>query len=79
MRSDDSDLINATEVIRCVYLARLLERAGNPEAAQRWQAKVDRWLKKHMGSADREGASTRSFGAPWISPEPTQTGEFPSF
>lgn len=46
MSLDDDVVRTPTEIIRCVYMARLMERAGNREAAGRWQAKVDRWLKR---------------------------------
>ncbi len=47
---DDRDL-SAIDVIRCVYLARMAERRGHVEAAERWQAKADIWLARQGGSA----------------------------
>ncbi len=40
--TDDSP--SAIDVIRYVYLARILERRGDHESALRWQAKADEWL-----------------------------------
>jgi len=41
------DNLSATDVIRCVYLARMARSLGHIEAARRWQAKADEWLKQH--------------------------------
>ncbi len=52
MTNTDDDL-SALDVIRCIYLARMAERRGHDEAAQRWQAKVDAWLAWQGDTAGR--------------------------
>ncbi len=48
---DDSS--SAVDVIRCVYLARMLERRGDHQSALRWQAKADMWLEKQAAETSR--------------------------
>ncbi len=43
--NDSSDAACATDVVRCLYLARVAERLGHRNAAGRWYEKADRWLK----------------------------------
>jgi hypothetical protein len=48
MNENDKHL-TAVDAIRCVWLAREAERRGDPQAAQRWQAKADAWLETEPG------------------------------
>jgi hypothetical protein len=41
---DDPQANTAIDAIRCVYLARMSEQRGNPQAAQRWQRLADGWM-----------------------------------
>jgi hypothetical protein len=50
----DGEARTATDVICCVYLARVAQRQGRPDAAQRWQAKADRWLERQRTSSSPE-------------------------
>jgi hypothetical protein len=43
--NDSTDAACAADIVRCLYLARVAERLGHPQAAQRWYEKADRWLK----------------------------------
>ncbi len=45
MTDTHDDILSATDVIRCVYLARTAQRRGDHQAAQRCQAKADTWLQ----------------------------------
>ncbi len=42
---DSTDAACATDAVRYLYLARVAERLGHAEAAQRWYRKADRWLE----------------------------------
>ena len=55
MTDFDDHNLSALDVIRCVFLARMTERRGHAEAAERWQAKADRWLARQGDSAGRTG------------------------
>ena len=46
MMNTDDDIRSPIDVIRCVYLARMAERQGDDNAARRWQAKADDWLRR---------------------------------
>ena len=50
MTDNDGEIGTATEAIRGMYLARLMRQTGDIEAAQRWQAKIDRWLRRHSAA-----------------------------
>ncbi len=50
--TDDSP--SAIDVIRYVYLARILERRGDHESALRWQAKTDEWLDQQAAGTSRQ-------------------------
>lgn len=44
--TEQPEPLSPVDVIRCVYLARETARRGQPEAATRWAAKVECWLKR---------------------------------
>ncbi len=37
---------SATDAVRCLYLARMVERLGHSKAARRWYEKAGRWLER---------------------------------
>jgi hypothetical protein len=43
---DDGEPRTAIDAVRRLYLARVAEREGHREAAQRWQAKADLWMTR---------------------------------
>ncbi len=45
MMNDSTDAACATDVVRCLYLARVAQRLGHPVAAGRWLKKAERWLE----------------------------------
>ncbi len=45
MMNDSTDAACATDVVRCLYLARVAQRLGHPKAAGRWLKKAERWLE----------------------------------
>jgi hypothetical protein len=50
----DSPQVNsAIDAVRCLYLAKVAEREGHPEAAQRWRQLADDWLKHHAPDTER--------------------------
>jgi hypothetical protein len=58
--TDDS--LTAVDVIRCVYLARVAEKRGDQNAAQRWQAKADAWLQESAPPTDLSPPQDETFG-----------------
>jgi hypothetical protein len=42
---------SSVDAVRCLYLARVAERAGRYQAAQRWYAKASEWLDKNLSSS----------------------------
>jgi hypothetical protein len=41
-------LRSAVDAVRCLYLARVTERAGHHEAARRWYAKAAAWMGENL-------------------------------
>ncbi|MCR4414353.1 MAG: hypothetical protein NUV77_18190 [Thermoguttaceae bacterium] len=39
------EILSAVDAIRCLYLARELQRKGDLQAARRWEAAAQRWLQ----------------------------------
>lgn len=56
--NEDSEPRTAVDAARCLYLARVARREGNEEAAQRWQAKADVWMKRLEGEKGRRGGGS---------------------
>ena len=48
---------SAIDAVRCLYIARVAEQKGHPEAAQRWQEMADGWLDHLAPNTDRSGPS----------------------
>lgn len=75
MTDFDHDNLSATDVIRCIYLARMVGQRGHAEAARRWQAKVDNWLTRQ---ADTAGQAVMGFpDAGSDQPTPRCPGQVP--
>ena len=54
----DSPQVNsAIDAVRCLYLAKVAEQKGHPDAAQRWQQMATRWLNRLEPNTDRRGPS----------------------
>ena len=52
----DSPQVNsAIDAVRCLYLAKVAEQKGHPEAAGRWQEMANRWLNRLEPGAERSG------------------------
>ena len=52
MTQDGSIAESAVEAVRCLFLARLLEKRGCPEAARHWEARATRWFRKVDSGGD---------------------------
>jgi len=52
--SSSREVRSAVDAVRCLYLARVTERAGHHDAARRWQRKAAEWIDRHLA-----GKSTR--------------------
>ncbi len=76
LTNNNGEVSSPNDVIRCVYLARLMERAGNIDAAQRWQAKVSCWLRRHAGVTRPDCPAARSIRAALKPAEHIQRDEF---
>ena len=48
--SSNPEVRSTVDAVRCLYLARVTERAGHHEAARRWRAKAAEWLDKNLPS-----------------------------
>ncbi len=48
---------SAIDAVRCLYLARVAERKGHADAAQRWQQMVTRWLNRLEPNTNQCGPS----------------------
>jgi hypothetical protein len=61
---EELKILSAVDAIRCLYLARAFERKGDVEAARRWEAAAQQWMKS-LGenpseqTADDEGPSSK--------------------
>jgi len=42
---DIPHVTSAIDAVRCLYLAKVTEQKGHPDAAQRWREMADKWLK----------------------------------
>ncbi len=60
--NNSTDATCATDVVRCLYLARVAEREGHHEAAGRWHEKADRWLETIVPRKPPTGAVVNSQG-----------------
>ncbi len=49
---------SAVDAVRCLYLAKVAERDGHPDAAGRWKEMATRWLKHLEPNTDRSGPSS---------------------
>jgi hypothetical protein len=49
---DNPQVNSAIDAVRCLYLARVAERKGQPEAARRWRELAEDWLKRLQPGAD---------------------------
>ena len=49
--SSSPEVCSSADAVRCLYLARVAERAGRHRAAQRWYAKASQWLDKNLPSS----------------------------
>ena len=47
--TDQPVVHNAVDAVRCLYLARVAKRDGHDDAAERWEAKAQEWMK-HLGN-----------------------------
>jgi hypothetical protein len=55
----DSPSVNSTiDAVRCLYLAKVAEREGHPDAAQRWHQMATRWLNRLEPNTDQRGPSS---------------------
>jgi hypothetical protein len=71
MAGDRDDSLTATDVIRCVWLARMAAQRGDTHSARRWQTMADRWLEQQffierdfndtLGISDTRGPSDSGF------------------
>ena len=52
MMQDDPVANSAVEAVRCMFLARVLEKRGFSKAARHWEARAGGWLKKAEGGRD---------------------------
>ena len=48
--SSNPEVRSTVDAVRCLYLARVAERAGHHEAARRWHAKAAEWIDKSLPS-----------------------------
>jgi hypothetical protein len=54
----DSPQVNsAIDAVRCLYLAKVTEQKGHPDAAHRWQELATRWLNHLEPNTDQSGPS----------------------
>ncbi len=61
--NDSTDATCATDVVRCLDLARVAQRLGHPKAAGRWLKKAEQWSKTIVQSnGPRGGQSLQSTG-----------------
>ena len=51
---DSPEANSAVDAVRCLYLAKVAERRGHPEAAQRWQQMATNWLNRLEPNTDRD-------------------------
>ena len=49
----------AIDAVRCLYLARVAEQRGHPDAAGRWQQMASGWLKHGYPDAEQAKPETR--------------------
>ncbi|NQU19717.1 MAG: hypothetical protein HQ567_00430 [Candidatus Nealsonbacteria bacterium] len=49
--SSNPEVCSSVDAVRCLYLARVAERAGHHWAAQRWHAKASAWLDRNLPSS----------------------------
>jgi hypothetical protein len=54
---DSPQVISAVDAVRCLYLAKVAEQRGHPDAAQRWQQMAARWLNRLEPVTDRREQS----------------------
>lgn len=56
---DTPQVNSAVDAVRCLYLARIAEQKGHPDAAQRWQQMASGWLKHRYPHAEQAKPETR--------------------
>jgi len=49
--SSNPEVCSSVDAVRCLYLARVAERAGRHRTAQRWYAKASAWLDRNLLSS----------------------------
>jgi hypothetical protein len=58
---DTPQVNSAIDAVRCLYLAKVAEQKGHPEAAQRWQQLADSWLVRlGTNSTPRESSANEA-------------------
>ncbi len=62
MMNDPTDATCAADIVRYLYLARVAEREGHPQAAGRWLKKAERWLETIDPRKPPTGAAVNSQG-----------------
>jgi len=45
--SERTEVKTAVDAIRCLYVARTIERSGQRQAARRWYARVEEWMDRN--------------------------------
>ncbi len=63
MMNDPAGPACATDAVRYLYLARVIERLGHPRAARRWLKKAERWMETFDKSPYREAVISHSPGS----------------
>jgi hypothetical protein len=54
---DTPQINSAIDAVRCLYLAKVTEQKGHPDAAGRWQQMADGWLDRLESNSDRKRPS----------------------
>ena len=54
---DTPQVNSAIDAVRCLYLAKVTDQKGHPDAAHRWQQMATRWLNRLEPNIDRSGQS----------------------
>ncbi len=60
--NDSTPAACAADAVCYLYLARVAEREGHPEAVGRWLNKADRWLETIVPRKPPTGAAVNSQG-----------------
>jgi hypothetical protein len=54
---DNPPVNSAVDAVRCLYLAKVAEQKGHPDAANRWRQMANGWLDRLEPNTDRHGPS----------------------